>query len=84
MTSLQTGDQLATSESSFACKSRSVRKSGIFGNGGLSISIGSKNSSNIRHLMKTIAFDCAAHANVQHWADACHARPALARALARP
>ena len=37
---------LATSESSFAYESRSVSKSGIFGNGGLSITIGSKNSSN--------------------------------------
>ena len=37
---------LATSESSLAYESRSVTKSGIFGNGGLSITIGSKNSSN--------------------------------------
>ena len=36
------------------------------------------------HLMKMIDFGYAEHANVQRWADACYARPALARALAKP
>jgi hypothetical protein len=31
-----------------------------------------------------ISFDYSRFANVQRWADACYARPALARALARP
>ena len=44
---------LATSESSLAYESRSVTKSGIFGNGGLSITIGSKNSSNITSTQET-------------------------------
>ena len=38
----------------------------------------------VMHLMKSIAFDQAAHAKVQPWADACQARRALARALAKP
>ena len=38
----------------------------------------------VMHLMKMIDFTYAEHANVQRWADACYARPALARALARP
>ena len=38
----------------------------------------------VMHLMKDIRFDYSAHANVQRWADACFARPALARALAKP
>lgn len=44
---------LATSESSYAYESRSVSKSGIFGNGGLSITIGSKNSTNISSTQET-------------------------------
>ena len=44
---------LATSESSLAYESRSVTKSGIFGNGGLSITIGSKNSSSISSTQDT-------------------------------
>ena len=38
----------------------------------------------VMHLMKMVGFTYAEHANVQRWADACYARPALARALARP
>ena len=38
----------------------------------------------VMHLMKMIDFTYAEHANVLRWADACYARPALARALARP
>ena len=33
---------------------------------------------------KMVGFTYAEHANVQRWANACFARPALARALARP
>ena len=47
-------------------------------------SVADLNVASVMHLMKSIAFDHAAHANVQRWADACHARPALARALAKP
>jgi glutathione S-transferase len=36
------------------------------------------------HLMKNIGFGYSEHTHVQRWADACHGRPALARALARP
>ena len=42
------------------------------------------NVASVMHLMKMIDFSYAEHANVQRWADACYARPALARALARP
>jgi glutathione S-transferase len=38
----------------------------------------------VMRLMKSIDFGYAEHANVQRWADACYARPALARALAKP
>ena len=34
-------------------------------------------------LLQRIDFSYAEHAHVQRWADACFARPALARALAR-
>ena len=42
------------------------------------------NVAGVMHLMKVIDFGYAEHGNVQRWADACYARPALARALARP
>ena len=42
------------------------------------------NLAGVMHLMKDIDFSYAEHENVQRWADACYARPALARALARP
>ena len=42
------------------------------------------NVAGVMHLMKNIGFDYSAHTHVQRWADTCHARPALARALARP
>jgi glutathione S-transferase len=38
----------------------------------------------VMHLMKMVSIEYREHAHVQRWADACHARPALARALARP
>ena len=51
---------------------------------GAQFSVADLNVASVMHLMKSIGFDYAAHANVQRWADACYARPALARALARP
>jgi glutathione S-transferase len=47
-------------------------------------SVADLNVAAVMHLMKNIDFGYAQHANVQRWADACYARPALARALARP
>jgi glutathione S-transferase len=41
------------------------------------------NVAGVMHLMKGVDFGYAEHAHVQRWADACYARPALARALAR-
>ena len=51
---------------------------------GESFSVADLNVASVMHLMKTIDFDYTAHANVHRWAQACYARPALARALARP
>ena len=42
------------------------------------------NVASVMYLMKAIRFGYAEHADVQRWADACYARPALGRALARP
>lgn len=42
------------------------------------------NVAGVMHLMKNIEFGYAEHPQVQRWAEACYARPALARALARP
>jgi glutathione S-transferase len=50
---------------------------------GDAFSVADLNLAGVMHLMKNIGFSVAEHANVQRWADACHARPALARALAR-
>ncbi|MFG6440233.1 hemagglutinin repeat-containing protein [Roseateles sp. LKC17W] len=44
---------LATQEASYAYESRAVKKSGIFGNGGLSITIGSKSRSDITSTQET-------------------------------
>jgi glutathione S-transferase len=38
----------------------------------------------VMQLMKMVGVTYAEHTHVQRWADACRARPALARALARP
>jgi len=46
-------------------------------------SVADLNVAGVMHLMKAVDIGYAEHANVQRWADACHARPALARALAR-
>ena len=51
---------------------------------GEAFSVADLNVAAVMHLMKMIRFSYAEHANVQRWADACYARPALARALARP
>jgi glutathione S-transferase len=51
---------------------------------GDAFSVADLNVASVMHLMKMIRFTYAEHANVQRWADACYARPALARALARP
>lgn len=51
---------------------------------GETFSVADLNVAAVMHLMKMVDFTYAEHANVQRWADACYARPALARALARP
>jgi glutathione S-transferase len=51
---------------------------------GASFSVADLNVAAVMHLMKDIDFDYREHTHVQRWADACYARPALARALARP
>ena len=50
---------------------------------GNAFSVADLSVASVMHLMKNIQFDYSAHTNVQRWADACYARPALARALAR-
>ncbi|HPU50703.1 MAG TPA: glutathione S-transferase family protein [Burkholderiaceae bacterium] len=47
-------------------------------------SVADLNVAAVMLLLKRIGFSYAEHANVQRWADACYARPALARAQARP
>lgn len=51
---------------------------------GNSFSVADLNVAAVMHLMKMIKFSYAEHANVARWAAACYARPALARALAKP
>ncbi len=51
---------------------------------GGSFSVADLNVAAVMHLMKMIRFDYSQQTNVQRWADACYARPALARAIARP
>ena len=51
---------------------------------GEAFTVADLNVAAVMQLMKMIGFTYAEHANVQRWADACYARPALARALARP
>ena len=51
---------------------------------GSAFSVADLNVASVMHLMNNIRFDYSEHANVQRWATACYARPALARALARP
>ena len=51
---------------------------------GEQFSVADLNVAAVMHLLKNIAFGYAEHMHVQRWTDACYARPALARALARP
>ena len=51
---------------------------------GAAFSVADLNVASVMYLMQMIRFDYSGFANVQRWADACYARPALARALARP
>lgn len=51
---------------------------------GDAFSVADLNVAAVMHLMKNVGFEYREHANVQRWADACYARDALARALARP
>ncbi len=51
---------------------------------GKTFSVADLNLAGVMHLMNMIKFDYSAHTNVRRWADACYARPALARALAKP
>ena len=41
------------------------------------------NVASVMHLLNDIQFEYSEHSNVQRWAKACYARPALARALAQ-
>ena len=50
---------------------------------GNAFSVADLNVAAVMHLMKDIDFGYSEHANVQRWADACYARPALQRALAK-
>ena len=51
---------------------------------GEQFSVADLNVAGVMHLMKSVGIEVAEHAHVQRWHEACHARPALARALARP
>jgi glutathione S-transferase len=51
---------------------------------GDAFSVADLNVAAVMQLMKMVGVTYAEHANVQRWADACYARPALARAQARP
>lgn len=51
---------------------------------GDAFSVADLNVASVMHLMQMVGFTYSEHTNVQRWADACYARPALARALARP
>ncbi len=51
---------------------------------GAAFSVADLNVASVMYLLKAIRMGYAEHANVRRWADACYARPALTRALARP
>jgi glutathione S-transferase len=51
---------------------------------GSAFSVADLNVASVMHLMAMIRFDYSEHVNVQRWTDACYARPAFARALAKP
>ncbi len=50
---------------------------------GDAFSVADLNVASVMNLLKSIKFDYSEHVNVTRWADACYARPALARARAR-
>ena len=50
---------------------------------GDAFSVADLNVAAVMLLMKMVGIDYSEHANVQRWADACYARPALARAQAK-
>lgn len=50
---------------------------------GDAFSVADLNVAAVMQLMQMIGFTYAEHANVQRWANACYARPALARAQAK-
>lgn len=51
---------------------------------GTQFSVADLNVAGVMRLMQQVDLGYAEHAHVQRWADACYARPAFARALARP
>ncbi len=51
---------------------------------GNAFSVADLNVAAVMQLMGMIQLDYSEHANVQRWATACYARPALARAQAKP
>lgn len=51
---------------------------------GDAFSVADLNLAGVMRLMSMVGFDYTEHRHVQRWADACYARPALARALAKP
>jgi len=51
---------------------------------GGAFSVADLNVAAVMYLLKMVRFEYAEHANVQRLADACYARPALVRALAKP
>ena len=50
---------------------------------GDAFSIADLNVSSVMLLLKMVKFDYSEYENIQRWADACYARPSLARAQAR-
>ncbi|MFT4562116.1 MAG: glutathione S-transferase, partial [Gammaproteobacteria bacterium] len=50
---------------------------------GNQFSIADLNLSGVMLLLKMVKFDYSNYSNVHRWADACYARPSLARAQAR-
>ena len=51
---------------------------------GSAFSVADLNLAGVMLLLKMVKFEYSEHDNVQRWADACYARPALARAKAKP
>ncbi len=51
---------------------------------GEGFSVADLNVAAVMDVMTIMRFDYSEHANVQRWAETCYARPALARARARP